>query len=92
MTATPTRADEAIEILRSLHPLLTSINNRLGTIETSLQGVSERMARVEGQLTNIPSGTMIVLTIMGGLVANGLVIAGVVFAVLNFVKPAGAGG
>jgi hypothetical protein len=89
MTAVPPRADEANEVLRSLHPLLTSINTRLGTIETSLQDMSVRMARVEGQLTGIPSGTMIVLTIMGGLVANGLVIAGVVFAVLNFVKPAG---
>ena len=100
MTAVPD--SEAMVVLKRLEPMLDSIIAELKGLRTDLTNLekkvdagfaatNERLARVEGQLTNIPSGTMLILTIMGGLVANGLVIAGVVFAVLSFVKTSGVG-
>jgi hypothetical protein len=95
MTSVPD--SDAREILKSLEPALQSIVTELKALEKKvdsgfaatnerLAGIDNRLSRVEGQLSNMPSGTMIVLTMVGGLSANALVIAGLVIGILNFLK------
>jgi len=55
--ADPARSgeDEALIILRRLEPALTDVQTRLQTVETEQQRLNERVSRLEGQLSQLPT-------------------------------------
>jgi len=50
-----TGEDEALIILRRLEPALTDVQTRLQTVETEQQRLNERVSRLEGQLSQLPT-------------------------------------
>lgn len=84
---------DALEILKRLEPLLTGIDTRLRGIETDvavlkteMAGTQNRLSRIEGQLTHMPTAIGIATTILIAVIGNGAATAAIVFTILNYAK------
>ena len=47
--------DEAVAILRRLEPVLTRLDERLQSVEAEQHRLSERVSRLEGQVSQLPT-------------------------------------
>lgn len=80
---------DALEILKRLEPVLISIDTRLTAIEVQQRAVENRLSRIEGQLTHMPTAIGIATTILIAVIGNGAATAAIVFAILNYARTAG---
>lgn len=82
-----TTNEGALEILKRLEPVLTSIDVRLTVIETQQRAMGQDVANLQGRVSQIPTSWQMItailamiFTIMGGTAA-------ILFAALNYAKP-----
>ncbi len=64
--------DEALEILRRLEPVLNAVVTEQRKLDDRVRGLGERLATVEGRISQLPTLMQIVSTMVG---INGAIMA-----------------